>query len=144
MHIKLKVNQLINKYKTNNVYELCDYLGIKVFIENLGNIKGFYQNESGCCMIHLNSNLNEFEKRVVLAHEIGHAVLHKNMNICLLKTYLFSVTNRYETQANKFAAELLISDSELEDCIKDFGNLSIEQISKHFNVPESFVQYKNI
>jgi hypothetical protein len=43
---------------------------------------------------------------------------------------------KYEVQANKFAAELLIDDSEIR---KD---LSVPELSQYFGVPEKLIKYK--
>ena len=114
MHKKIKriVNDLIEKYETRNVYELCKCLDIKIFYHELGNIKGLYQKEGNCYMIHLNNNLNPFDEIVVLAHELGHAILHKRTNVCFLKRFTYLETNKYELQANFFAVELLIDDND--------------------------------
>lgn len=39
-----KIFMLMKKYSTRNPFELCDYLHIKVFFEDLGNINGFFQH----------------------------------------------------------------------------------------------------
>lgn len=38
---KQSVLKLINKYKTTDIYELCDYLNVDVSFTNLGQLRGF-------------------------------------------------------------------------------------------------------
>lgn len=120
--IKNIVNDLVTEFKTRNPFELCDCLNIPILYEPLGNIKWFFQNTLNTPIIHLNSNLDEYEVNFVLSHELGHAVLHKDLNVYFLKHYTFSTTDKYENEANKFTSELLIKDSSLID-ILEINNL---------------------
>lgn len=140
--IKNIVNDLVTEFKTRNPFELCDCLNIPILYEPLGNIKGFFQNILNTPIIHLNSNLNEHEVNCVLSHELGHAVLHKDLNVCFLKHYTFSVTDKYENEANKFTAELLIEDSSLIDILEVNNLITCEDLSKYFSIPTEFVSYK--
>lgn len=140
--IKNVVNDLVSEFKTRNPFELCDCLNIPILYEPLGNIKGFFQNILNTPIIHLNSNLNEHEVNCVLSHELGHAVLHKDLNVCFLKHYTFSITDKYENEANKFTAELLIEDSSLIDILEINNLITCEDLSKYFSVPTEFVSYK--
>ncbi|MBZ6007286.1 ImmA/IrrE family metallo-endopeptidase [Paraclostridium bifermentans] len=140
--IKNIVNDLVTEFKTRNPFELCDCLNIPILYEPLGNIKGFFQNILNTPIIHLNSNLNEHEVNCVLSHELGHAVLHKDLNVCFLKHYTFSVTDKYENEANKFTTELLIEDSSLIDILEINNLITCEDLSKYFSVPTEFISYK--
>lgn len=140
--IKNTVNNLVPKFKTRNPFELCDYLNIPILHEPLGNIKGFFQNTLNTPIIHLNSNLDEHEIKCVISHELGHAILHKDLNVCFLKHYTFSVTDRYENEANKFTAELLIDDNMLIDIMEVNNLITIDELSKYFGVPSEFISYK--
>lgn len=140
--IKGEVINLINKYQTQNVYELCDYLDINIKRDPLGSTKGYFLNVDGDFFITLNSDLEDWETPVVLAHELGHALLHRETNICFLKSYTYSVTNKYENEANEFAAHLLISDIALNKFSKGYDYVTVEQMSKHFRVPEELLMYK--
>lgn len=89
---------------------------------DLGNIKGIYKKVVTNKFIVINENLDEFCQKVVLAHELGHAILHHSKEIQALKDYdLFPrYTNQIEIEANTFAAELLIDDDFSNDeYIKD-------------------------
>ena len=127
--IKNIVDDLVIKYDTRNPYELCDLLSIPILYNNLGNIKGLFQNVQGSPVIHLNNYLSEDELKPVLAHELGHALLH-------------CITDKYENEANRFAAHLLIDDKDLNTFSSGYEYVTIEQLSKQFCVPEEFIMYK--
>ena len=110
MNIKLRVKNLEKKYGTRDPYKLCKRLKINIIYMDLGEIKGIYKKVVTNKFIVINENLDEFCQKVVLAHELGHAVLHHSKEIQALKDYdLFPrFSNQIEVEANTFAAELLI------------------------------------
>lgn len=141
--IKDIVNDLVAEHNTTDVYELCSSLDITVKYDPLGSTKGYFLNTLGKFFITLNNNLEDWERKVVLAHELAHALLHKDSNICFLKNYTYSNTNKKENEANEFAAHLLIRDTDLFKFSKGYEYITIEQVSKHFRVPIELVVYKN-
>ncbi|WP_051599273.1 ImmA/IrrE family metallo-endopeptidase [Metaclostridioides mangenotii] len=134
------VRNFINIYKTNNVHEICSQLNIKVYKSNLKDIKGYFLNISEGISIVVDYNLNEHEERCVIAHELGHVMLHRSSNICYLKNYTYSNTNKLENEANEFAAELLITDEDIKEAIEK--QFSKEQMGCYFEVPLELVEYK--
>lgn len=131
---------LIETYKTTNPFEICDYLDIKIMRSDLGNeIRGFFQRTpNGYEIIHLNNNLNEHELKYVCAHELGHAIMHTDLSIGFFIENTFQVKGKYEIQADRFAAELLLPDN--LDC--ECKNMSIDQLACCFNVPKQLILYK--
>lgn len=138
LNIKKLVNKLNKKYNTNNPYEICDYLHIKIFYEDLGSVKGFYQAAPKNKIIHINCNLDDKDMLWTLAHELGHALMHSHLNILFLEKYTHIVKNKYEIGADTFAAELLIAD----DLLNDYEGLTIENIAKLENLEPKFLEYK--
>ncbi len=115
MNIPVRVRNLIKKHGTNNPYTLCMYLNINVLFCELGDIKGYYKKCLRKKFIVLNSDLDEFSRKIVLAHELGHAVLHNSKDINLMKDYyLLPKNSRLEKEANSFAAELLFNEEDEE------------------------------
>lgn len=113
MNIKLRVKNLEKKYGTREPYKLCKRLKINIIYMDLGEIKGIYKKVVTNKFIVINENLDRFCQKVVLAHELGHAILHHSKEIQALKDYdLFPrFSNQIEVEANTFAAELLIDDT---------------------------------
>jgi Zn-dependent peptidase ImmA (M78 family) len=140
LKIKKTVIELVNKCNSRNVYDICSYYDIEIIKHDLNNIKGYYTSLAGEKAIIINNYLPDEEEEIVIAHELGHINLHSSSNICFLTNYTYSNTNKFENQANKFAAELLISDTELRE-IKDM-QFSLEQMACYFKVPLELVEFK--
>lgn len=109
---KIKGKEFRKKYGTRDPYKLCKRLKINIIYMDLGEIKGIYKKVVTNKFIVINENLDKFCQKVVLAHELGHAILHHSKEIQALKDYdLFpKYSNQIEIEANTFAAELLIDD----------------------------------
>lgn len=136
---KFYVEKLYKKYKTRDPFEIATSMGIILHYENLGkNTRGLCYNKKRIRQIFLHENLNEWEERFVLAHEIGHLIMHPNHNAPFLQTTFFS-RNRYEIEANKFAVELLILDNDLNEYMQYY---TIEQIARIYGYSESLLKLK--
>ena len=83
--IKTVVNKLIKKYKTNNIYELIRSLDISIFELPFDEEIGMYRFIKNNKIIIVSEGLQEKTKRFILAHELGHAVLHRKENCFYLK-----------------------------------------------------------
>ena len=140
MNIKRRVANLCKKYGTKDPYKLCKMLKINVLYVDLGNVKGVYKKVLTNKFIVLNEKMDAFCQKVVLTHELGHAILHNSQNIQTLKDYnLFPETNsKIELEANIFTAELLIDDD-------FFCDESIENPSIDIKILEQLkeLKYKN-
>lgn len=144
INYKIRVRNLIRKHNTRCPYRLAKELGIHIHECNLSNDmpKGLFKKMLGKKFIVLNLTRikNEFEKQFVLAHELGHAVLHSNDTTFFLHDHTFCNRGKFEIQANKFAAELLINETYIdESCLK---TLSVEQLAAYFCVPKELIIYK--
>ena len=71
------VSSLIKKYNTRDPYSLAQYLNIEIIEYNLSNAYGMYRLVKRNKFIFINNNLDDTTKKFVLAHELGHAVLHR-------------------------------------------------------------------
>ena len=115
INIPIRVRNLVRKFGTRNPLKICQYLGIIVLFQDLGKVKGYYEKIKGKKVIGININLDPFSRMIVLAHELGHAILHCSGEVQFSKEYtLFPKTSFYEKEANKFAAELLVDENDDE------------------------------
>ncbi len=106
----------VGRYKTRNPFHLARMLGIELIIKELGALKGFYKVIYDVPFVFLNRSLGRKDAHIVLAHEIGHHLLHKEFaTFGFEETSLFSPASRREYEANLFAAELLIEDEAVEE-----------------------------
>lgn len=99
----------------NNVYALIKDLDIKVHKIDLESLYGFTANINGINFIYVNYNLNEYSQEFIIAHEIGHIILHDNK----LREFnkIANIKNKEELQANLFATIFL--DCVYKDCSND-------------------------
>lgn len=114
MNIKVRVLNLITKYRTRNPFKLAKSLGIIIRYDNLGEVRGLFKKILKRKYIFINSNLSEFDQRIVCCHELGHAILHSSSEY----QFLINDTNllrrsKLEDEANIFASYLLIPNDEV-------------------------------
>lgn len=111
MNIPLRVKNLIKRYKTNDPFKLCNYLGIIVIFADLGDIKGYSVKRLRKKLICINENLSDFAKKLVCAHELGHCLYHQLDDITFLINNTKVIRKSYlEEEANQFAVELLYDE----------------------------------
>lgn len=88
--------------------------------------------------IFLNDNLEEHEMKLVMAHELGHAILHPRENCYFIRNKTLLLNSKNEIEANKFAMELLISDEVLEEN-REF---TIEQLCRILGYHEKLIKLR--
>ncbi|MDS0525498.1 ImmA/IrrE family metallo-endopeptidase [Clostridium sp. SHJSY1] len=139
-YIKKEVNELKINHGTNNPFEIVKQdKDIELIIEPLGKIWGMYKYINKTKTIFLNSNLNEHQQRFVLAHELGHAILHPRSS-CFFVNTLNTNKLKKEYEANLFAAELLIDFSSID--VLYMQGYSINQLACHYMVPTELVEFR--
>ena len=103
---------LRDSWNTNDPFEIAKKFGIEVLFREVA-IKGFTAQTIKIpgypTIISINDAFNEKSKKILCAHELGHALLHDE------SVNHFSVTKRnvmtyVERDANLFAVALLIDD----------------------------------
>ena len=104
----------------------------------LGRIAGFYQYIKRHRCIYIHSGLRDHMARIVMAHELGHAVMHRKENCYFIEDRTLFFTSRIEREANRFAAELLIPD----DLIYRYEGFTIRQIAYAEGVNEELLRLK--
>ena len=141
-HIIRAVEKLIKKYDTRDPYELCKLLGIKIHYYDLQKkLKGFFYYQSRQKNIVIDSNVNEVLERILIAHELGHAILHTK--IAMMRGFqemeVFDGSSLEEDEANFFAAELLLDDKVVLECLSEH---SFFETAKMLYVPAALLDYK--
>lgn len=138
MDIKHKANSLAKKYDTRNPFDIAKDMGIQVIKENLGSVYGYYNKCFRIKQIHINHSLPEHLQLFTAGHELGHAVLHPNTNTPFLKQHTLFSVDRLEAEANKFAIELIIPDSDL----MEYGNVTLEQLERVYGYGTEILKLK--
>ena len=140
--MKRTIRQLVTYYKrkfeTNDPFEIAKLLNIEVQIGDIGSRSGCYMYIKKHKCIFLNENLEEHEMRLVMAHELGHAILHPKDNCYFIRNKTLLLNSKNEVQANQFAAELLIPDS----LIEENKDLSIEQFARLTGYNEKLIELR--
>ena len=118
--IKREANRVKSKYRTDNPYDICKAMKIRVLEMPMGtseqSCKGFFLVNARCKIITINSDLPDHIQRIIVTHELGHAVLHENAAISAFHEFaMFDDTDRMEYEANVFAAEFLLEDAEVSE-----------------------------
>ena len=139
-NIRKEVRRLIDKYETRNPIELIELLDISLVKTTLGGrMRGYY-----CCpldieSICISSNLSDEDTNMVAAHELAHALFHRNMNVLFISSNTFCNKGRYEKLANYFSADLLLPD----DIFKNHKGECFEFIAKAEGVSYELVKLKS-
>ena len=137
-------NKLVAKYNTRNPFVLAKELNIDVVERNFKKQNGVYNVVLNNDFIFIKQSLCEELKKIVLAHEIGHCVLHREESVRCggFKDYdVFSKQNIFlEKEANIFAVQILIADNEILELIKLGYN--INQIASQLKTDENLVAVK--
>lgn len=140
MYIKSTAER-IAKRCGRNPFDVAEQLGIRIVYEPLGTIRGYYSKNFRQKFIHINCDISEYLQTFVCAHEVGHAVLHEDLNTPFLRKNTLMSINRYEIEANQFASCLLLSDEMIEEYINEYG-YTIPQIARCTGLPEALVEYR--
>ena len=108
MNVENKLNDLLNEFKTSNVKEIADHLDISIqhqdFKAKTLDSRLMIVDSKG--YIFVRSDLDCAYENFLIAHELGHYVLHFDKDISfnfLRRVY----KTRLEREANEFAVRLL-------------------------------------
>lgn len=124
------IKELIKSSPSSDIYDIISSLGITIK-HQAG--KSFYCQIKGKKYIYLDTNLAEEIKPFVLAHELGHAVLHKE------EIYHYSplsiTKTATEREADYFAFQILGLK------IDPTYEYTVDQYAKLLNVNEDVIEY---
>lgn len=121
-----------------DVVELVKNMGINVIPDkNLDdNISGMLQQDTdGLWIIRVNALHHPNRQRYTIAHELGHYCLHRSDDMVFEDQVFFRNIERshIETEANRFAAELLMPHETFERFLHQ-GIVNIEELANKFGV----------
>ena len=138
--VKRLVAYYVKKYETRNPFRLAEYLNVFVHVGPLGSRAGCYMFLKNHKCIFLNEDLNEQENMLVMAHELDHSIMHRKENCYFIRNKTLLLTSKIETEANMFAAELLIPD----DLIYENPGMSKSQIARLAGYDERIMNFKKM
>lgn len=122
--------RLIALYGVSDPEQIAEAMGILLILCDLPEtVEGFYHCFRGQPIIYLADRLPPQRRKTVCGHELGHAVLHGNINSLLLD----ESDARMEREADMFSAALLLCEQP-EDCC------DIQSVVRETGLPESAVR----
>lgn|SRR5690554_1817067 len=136
------VDGIIEYCNSRDIHDIYDALSIEIVKLNKNNIllqgcEALYQrNYFDEEIVFIRNDLPYKYEKFVLAHELGHAVLHTEIYTATFNKNLLN-KGKLEKQAHYFALRLL--KIEIDDI--DFEGYTIEQVSKALYVSEDALKY---
>lgn len=138
MDIAKMANDIARKYDTRNPFEIIKALNVILVFYPLNGVNGFYQYFQRNNIIYIDERQSEKEQIVVCAHELGHMVIHKRSNAIFMDSRTHFNTDKFELEANRFAMNLLISDSE----IAEYSDFTTGQLSRLFGYSKQLIELR--
>lgn len=145
-YICREVKRLKKKYHESDPFKLCDAMGIILLDAPMGNCpgacKGFFLTQSRKRSITINSDLPEELQRIIVTHELGHAVLHaKAAGVNAFHDFeLFDSSSIMEYEANIFAADFLMDDDDVLERLNE--DISFFGAAALLRVPPELLDFK--
>ena len=136
-----RVKRLVSYYKriydTSDPFEIADRLGV---LYQIGNCKheGCYIFLKNHRYIFLSNRLKGQELKLVMAHELGHALLDRKANCYFIRNRTLLLNSKIERRANLFAAYLLITDNML----KEYSGCTEEQFCACTGYPRELIELR--
>ena len=128
--------RLIRRYKTRAPFVIAEEQGITVLIRSdFVRQKGAFAVVGNNSFIFINDNLSEYMQRLVCAHELGHALLHRKLGTVpggMMEFEIFDIKDETEYDANVFAANLLIDEQEMLEMARE--GYDVVHIAKELNL----------
>ncbi len=135
--IKRLVAYCTKFYGTSDPFVLADYLGVLYQIGKCKN-EGCYMFLKNHRYIFLNDKLEGSERDLVMAHELGHALLDRKANCYFIRNKTLLLNSKLERRANLFAAYLLITD----DMLKEYSGCTKEQFCSCTGYPKELIELR--
>lgn len=101
--------ELEQKSATLDIFELCQALDIEILYLELGDILGFKTTFYGISLIYVDQDLSVAKQRFIIAHELGHILLHQGIKPLLIHyDRQLAYVSKMESEADRFAVLLTL------------------------------------
>lgn len=114
-----------------------------MFRDDFARQKGAFVVIGNNGFIFINANMSEYMQRLVCAHELGHALLHRKLGTTpggVMEFEIFDIKNTTEYEANVFAANLLIDEEEMLEMLRE--GYDIVQVARSMNLNVNILMVK--
>ena len=126
------VNKLIDRCGTRDPYKVAKELGINIIYRNFDKQRGAYKVILKNRFVFLKNGMHPVVEQIVLWHEIGHDVLHRQEAVAVGGFKEFNIfdmrENRMEYEANIFASQASLPDDTILEYIEN--GYDIQQIAR--------------
>ena len=137
--IKNTVVGLIEYCGTDNLIDICNYLEIEIIEGVFSNNSFFHRDSLGNEIIYVNTDLPLPEKRRRIAHELGHAILHIELDITFCHNKLINA-GKLEREADLFSMELLTHNINFDQYKFNYNDISY--VASETEIAEEIIKYK--
>lgn len=125
---------------------LAQAMGVEVYYRHGAPWDGMLSiaPDESAARIFVKKEASETRQRFTVAHELAHLVLHPGQNVYRDTSYLSyenQMERQRETEANRYAAELLMPDWMVEFAFDRMG-LSPARLARLFNVSPEAMNYR--
>lgn len=122
---------------TTDPFKIADCLGI---LYQIGNCKhdGCYMFLKNHRYIFLSNRLSGVDLKVVMAHELAHAIFDRKENCYFIRNKTLLLNSKIERRANQFAAYLLIDN----DTLEYYKNCTKEQFCNCTGLPKELIELR--
>lgn len=138
------VDNLIKQHETRDPYRIAKDLNIYILYRNFTQQRGAYKVILKNRFIFLQNDLPPVTEQIVLWHEIGHDVLHRNEAVKAGGFKEFNIfdmrDNRMEYEANVFAAQASLPDETILEYIQ--RGYDIQQIARSMDSDINLIALK--
>ncbi len=129
--------QLKSQLGTNDPVHICELYHYHIFKAKLPrNTKGFYTKLYGSISIFVNDKLPPEHFRYICAHELGHALMHEEINV--MHKDFQGDCEQMELEADEFAFWLLMEDKWMASY--RLGRISVVQLSEITHMPMEVIE----
>lgn len=161
-NIEAAAQRLLDAHTMNEipvpVEEIAKRMGIKVLAFDLGSdVSGVLHIKDDSASIGYNPNESRVRQRFTIAHELGHFILHKNLEKIFVDNESYFVVKlrsnvsgdfKQESEANAFAAALLMPKVFIQKEVKNSkgfdlsDNGMIVELARKFEVSIPAMSYR--
>lgn len=111
----------------------------------LAGLSGAYKPNNGSPTIYINRNEGLTRQRFTCAHELGHyALRHVGDQLDRISGFTIGQLDYRETEANAFAAALLMPKWSVEALIIDQNIRNVEMLAEMFGVSQNAMRFRLI
>lgn len=134
--------QLRDTYGTSDPLTLAEATGVHVRFADLGSTKGLYCMTQGCRFILVNDALDDNMQELIILHELGHDLLHRDLaeNSMLRELSFYDMKSKPERDANVFAANVLLTDACILDTLEE--DMTTSALAQTLCVPHQILLIK--